>query len=119
MTTSVLIGTSVIKPFTEPVDSYSLSDDKYDPNYLTTYTHYKYNNLLNAWDPTKYAGALICGERTYTVSGATGCSTILTVTNIGNKPELNLIANLATQTLGTYNCIVTASLALYPTLATV
>jgi hypothetical protein len=62
---------------------------------------------------------MICGQRTYTVTGTTGCSTMLTVTNIGNKPELNLIANVATQALGTYSCIVTASLVLYPTVATV
>ena len=63
MTTSVLIGTSVIKPFTEPVDSFSLSNEIYDPNYPATKTHYEYNNIYypGAWDPASYAGAMICG----------------------------------------------------------
>jgi hypothetical protein len=48
--------------------------------------NYEYNNIFypGAWDPTPYDGAMICGQRTYTVTGTTGCSTMLTVTNIGN-----------------------------------
>jgi hypothetical protein len=103
MTTSVMFGSAVTQPFTEPSDSISTTFD-------TTLTHYIYN--IAGFYTGPFPGSNICGARSYSISSA--CSGFLTVTFPvdPNKPVLSVISSSAGD-VGTNICTVTSGLSLY------
>lgn len=104
MTNSVL-GPTVLQLFEEPTDNISTTYD-------TTLNHY---TLTAGAYSGPFAGATLCGQRTYTVSPAT-CTAFLTVTDNGgnaNQPVLSVYASSVSQATGTFSCTITSSLTTY------